>query len=693
MPHASRASRIAVCSGNHMASAPPLNGPERTGSSFAEALHGLAAGSVSLGYTRQALAAALAAGGPGASGARSLIAAAWEDGHLSAEDYEALAADLGHDLREDDPTEWSDALVSEFAPTGDTAQQQPDAAGHEDGQPRVAPLAPDAVLRERFVLHSQVDTSGMSEVYKALDRRRQEAGAANPWIAIKLVAPACPRYREALRLLQREAALAQRLEHPHIVRVFDFDRDGDHAFITMEWLEGESLAALLTRQQHRPLAGALARQILTEVADALQFAHSCAITHADVKPGNIFLTREGPVKLLDFGVARDGDEQATDARTPAYASCEVLEGQSPTPQDDVYALACVAYRMLAGRRVFGHDDALGAERAGRRPARIHRLTDGQWQALAQALALRREARTADVAGFIQAFNATPAPAAPVITAATVANAVPPARRRPAWLALGAGVALVALALILWRSPAPAPQETATTTPPRDAPTGLVGPPLPEPIVAPVAPASRKSATAPAARASKNTSPPRDERPTDRAPETPATPLATAPSTTRGSADITAPQSVTPAVAASAAGPAIAPAVSVAPPALPPAPGTATAAPTLDAPSTAPVTPPIDAPPPPGLREVALASLKFRRYVEPRPRWRNLEPDPAGWVDLSFVVDAQGKTRDVTVTDASPAGRYDEAASAAVRRWRFEPVTEGGQPVERRSAVRLRFEPE
>ncbi len=672
-----------------MASVPPLNRPEGASDSFAEALHELTAGSASLGFARRALAATLAGGGPAATDARALVVTAWENGQLNVEDYEALVADLGHDLEEDDPTEWSEAVVSEFAPTGDTARQQRDAAAHTDGPPPAASLSAGAVLRERFVLQTPVGISGMSEVYKALDRRRQEAGAANPWVAIKLVAPVCPRYRDALRLLQREAALAQRLDHPHIVRVFDFDRDGDHAFITMEWLEGESLAELLTRQQHRPLAGALARQLLAEVADALQFTHSRAITHADVKPGNIFLTRDGPVKLLDFGVACVGEDAsrgpAADARTPAYASCEVLEGQSPTPQDDVYALACVAYRMLAGHRVFGHDDALGAERAGRRPARIHRLTDGQWQALAQALAFRREARTADVAGFIQAFNATSAAAAPAATAATNATIVPPARRRMVWLAPGAAVALAALALALWRSPAPAPQETATTTAPsRDAPTGLVGPPLPEPIVVPVAPA---------AKAAKNTSPQRDERPTERAPETPATQLATVPSTTRDTADITAAESVTPTVAAAAPSPGIAPAVSVAPLPPPPLPDTATAAPALDAPPPAPAASPVEAPTPPGLREVALASLKFRRYVEPRPRWRNLEPDPAGWVDLSFVVDAQGETRDVTVTDASPAGRYDEAASAAVRRWRFEPVTEGGQPVERRSAVRLRFEPE
>ncbi len=106
-------------------------------------------------------------------------------------------------------------------------------------------------------------------------------------------------------------------------------------------------------------------------------------------------------------------------------------------------------------------------------------------------------------------------------------------------------------------------------------------------------------------------------------------------------------------------------------------------------ATAETTPPAPA----GPREVTLSALSFRRYVEPANRRQSREPDPAGWVELRFTVDVDGRTRDIQVLDSSPPGHYEESALAAVRRWRFEPLVERGQPVESRTAVRLRFEPE
>jgi protein TonB len=99
------------------------------------------------------------------------------------------------------------------------------------------------------------------------------------------------------------------------------------------------------------------------------------------------------------------------------------------------------------------------------------------------------------------------------------------------------------------------------------------------------------------------------------------------------------------------------------------------------------------PAPAGPRQVTLSELSFRRYVEPRDRRGTRAPAPAGWVELGFTVGTDGEPREITITDSSPPGRYEESALAAVRRWRFEPVIEGGQAVERRTGVRLRFQPE
>jgi TonB family protein len=665
-----------------MAIAPPLEPPHaRAPDTFVEALNGLVVGIVSLDFTRRTLGAALSAEPRARETIQALVASAWEEGRLGDEDYEALIGDLGHKLSEDEPTEWSEDVVSEVAPTSDTVRRQADG-----NQARAATLYPGAILRERFVLQSRVDASGMSVVYKALDRRRQEAGADNPFVAIKLVGPATPRYQEALRLLQQEAALAQRLEHTHIVRVFDFDRDGDLAFITMEWLEGESLADLLTRQRHRPLTPAHARQILAEIGAALQFAHGRAVTHADVKPANIFLTRDGGAKLLDFGIARPAAAEPgatlSDARTPAYASCEVLDGAAPTAQDDVYSLACVAYRMFAGHRVFGHDDALAAERAGRRPARIRRLRDAQWQALERALAYRRAARTADVQTFLREFEAADVAAAPLAVARPAdASARPDVAPARAWLALAAGIAALALAITLWRGPGEEPAESeADAGTAREAPTAATPPALPD-TPPRAAPAPSPAPTAPAP-------PPTVARRETATPK----PVATATKPKPATAKTAAPQ---PARPAPAGAPVVAaPTPGQAPLPSAPSPAVAVVAPSADAaPAAAVPTEPAPTAEPAGPKQVMLSTLNFRRYVEPtRPRSAR-GPDPVGWVELTFIVGTDGATREARILDSAPPGHYDQSALAAVKRWRFRPVTEDGRPVERRTDVRLRFQPE
>lgn len=693
--------------------------------SFADALEGVIAGVAGLELARRMLAATLDQE-EGAAAAQDLLDDAHEAGRLGAEEYAALTADINRYLGEDVPTEWSQELVDEAAPGSDTlspgeTQQATDVRSGTG-------LQPGAVLMQRFVLQGRLGATGTSDVLKAIDRQRQQAHAGNPWVALKLVVPGTAHHAQSRQMLQREAALAQALQHPHIARVFGFAEDDRHALLAMEWLDGESLAELLTRQRYRPLTLAHTRQILGEVADALHFAHGQGITHADIKPGNIFICRDGSARLLDFGVARssaDPPRPAT-ARTPAYASCEVLEGEPPTPQDDVYSLACVAYRMLAGRRVFGHHDALAAEQAGRKPAAIRNLPGPQWQALAQALALRREARTPDIASFISAFNATPpvatatyrpapaiSPAADPAPASAVPTPKPQRPRRPAWQAAAAmATVLAAAGLTLLSRPGEAPPPAASAGMAMLAPVATAMPPPLD--AAPPAATSPAAATAAAA-----TEPARPSAAATAA--TTTEPAATPPATDRPAthrlprqqAEEAAPSVPTastvapaePMPPAASLPPAPAPAPEVPAPEAPGLAGTdaaASAASTTTGPTAAPVlvaaaevtaSPPAAVPAAEaGPREVPLGDLELLRYVKPaEPR---LRPGSVGrgWVSLAFVVGTDGHTRDVRVTGSEPAGDYDEVALRAVQRWRFAPVLEDGQPVERRSQVRLRFEP-
>ena len=209
---------------------------------------------------------------------------------------------------------------------------------------------------------------------------------------------------------------SQGLIHPNVIRVFDCDSDDDRFFMTMEMLDGHPLVTMLDERRLQPMPFNQSMSIIKGMCDGLQYAHEQGIIHADIKPGNIFVSTTGQAKILDFGISRiandDGEgsgSPVTGAHTPAYASCEVLEGVEPTVQDDIFALACVSYRMLSGHRAFGGLTALDAEREQIKPRRIETLNPQQWQVLEQSLAFRRADRTAHIVDFAAAFfNRTPA---------------------------------------------------------------------------------------------------------------------------------------------------------------------------------------------------------------------------------------------------------------------------------------------
>ncbi len=292
-----------------------------------------------------------------------------------------------------------------------------DDTGHPDEKasaslPRATPIdiTPGATLKNRFTLLAHIGGGSMADIYEAIDQRKQEAGSADPRLAIKVISKAFSAHANALETLQREALNSQGLIHPNVIRVFDFDCDGDHFFMTMELLDGQPLVDILNELRFQPLPFSQASSIIKGMCRGLQYAHEQDIIHADIKPGNIFVSAAGQAKILDFGIARiasDGaeedDSSVTGAHTPAYASCEVLEGAEPTEQDDIFAMGCVAYRMLAGRRAFGGLTALDAERKHLKPLCIEALNSQQWEALKKSLAFRHENRTANVADFAAAF--------------------------------------------------------------------------------------------------------------------------------------------------------------------------------------------------------------------------------------------------------------------------------------------------
>ena len=293
-----------------------------------------------------------------------------------------------------------------------TVLRQPSAAGN--GTPG---SGPSNILKRRFVLEDVLGAGGMGVVYKARDLLKVEAKDRDPYVAIKVLSEEFKSHPEAFIALQRESRKSQRIAHPNIVNVHDFDRDGDTVFMTMEYMDGKPLDKLLKQYQSTGLPSDDAWRILKDICAALIHAHGEDIIHADFKPGNVFVSKRGMAKVFDFGIARavskaeahatasEGDKTLFDAGnlgalTPAYASLEMLQGKAPDPRDDVYALGCVAYELFEGEHPFNKLPADKAFERGKKPRRIQALSRRQWQVIERALAFKREHRVATVEEFL-----------------------------------------------------------------------------------------------------------------------------------------------------------------------------------------------------------------------------------------------------------------------------------------------------
>jgi hypothetical protein len=255
----------------------------------------------------------------------------------------------------------------------------------------------------------------MGTVYKALDLRKLEASDRKPYVAIKVLNVQFRGNPKSLIALQREARKAQVLAHRNIVTVYDFDRDGAIVYLTMEYLSGKPLSQILRTPDFHGMPVGAALPIVRGMSAALAYAHERGFVHCDFKPANVFLTEQGEVKVIDFGIARvfQRTEEENDATvfdpgslgalTPAYASPEMLEHLEPDPRDDIYALGCITYELLTGRHPFERMSATQARAAQRQPQRPDQLGTRQWRALRAALSFERSTRTPTVARFVEEF--------------------------------------------------------------------------------------------------------------------------------------------------------------------------------------------------------------------------------------------------------------------------------------------------
>lgn len=263
-----------------------------------------------------------------------------------------------------------------------------------------------SILRDRFILDAEIGRGGMGIVYSAVDRRRLEAGSAQPHVALKLLNDAFRKDSHALRVLESEARKTQSLAHPNIATVYDFDRDRAEVFIVMELLSGRPLSRHLAEAMGQAMPGERIARILEGICNGLSHAHERGIVHADLKPGNIFVSGDNSVKLLDFGLSTAGtgggyDASELNALTAPYASPEMFEGAERDPRDDIFALGCIAYQLLAGTHPFAMKSTSEAAAEGMAPDPIGDLDPTAWKAIERALSFDRATRTASVGAFFE----------------------------------------------------------------------------------------------------------------------------------------------------------------------------------------------------------------------------------------------------------------------------------------------------
>jgi serine/threonine protein kinase len=207
-----------------------------------------------------------------------------------------------------------------------------------------------------YEIISPIGAGGMGEVYKAKDTRLERT------VAIKVLPEHIAKRADLRARFEREARAVAGLNHPHICVLHDIGNHNGSDFMVMEYMEGETLTARIAKG---PLPLDQALKFATQIADALDRAHRAGVTHRDVKPSNIMLTRDG-VKVLDFGLAKSAPktgptEQTLTAAlttegsvlgTPQYMAPEQFEGKEADARCDIWAVGAVIYEMVAGEKAF-----------------------------------------------------------------------------------------------------------------------------------------------------------------------------------------------------------------------------------------------------------------------------------------------------------------------------------------------------
>lgn len=220
---------------------------------------------------------------------------------------------------------------------------------------------PGEIVASRFEVLALVGTGAMGQVYRCIDRALE-----NNEVALKILYPHQSSDPQSSARFKNEVLVARALSHPNIVRVHDLGAaENDSFFLSMEFIEGESLRELVLRQPGARLPFEQALSVLQAIAQGMAHAHQLGVIHRDLKPENILISKSGVVKISDFGLARNVsmDKRLTatgeTVGTPYYMSPEQIRGEKLDARTDIYSLGIMGYELVSGLHPFQDDSWFG----------------------------------------------------------------------------------------------------------------------------------------------------------------------------------------------------------------------------------------------------------------------------------------------------------------------------------------------
>lgn len=243
-----------------------------------------------------------------------------------------------------------------------------------DGQHQPCEVT-DASMMGHFQLLAEIGRGGMGRVYRALDTSLERL------VAVKVITGSSTSGGRPFAAIKREAIAQARINHPRVVTIYYVGRDEDEPFLAMELIEGSTLRE---RMSEGPLPYSEAMQIALQLATALRYAAGLHMVHGDIKPTNLMITRDGDLKLSDFGLARSTSEDQSGrglSGTPSYMAPELLDDPHITIQSDMYAIGVTLFEMVFGRLPVKLDEQLSLQEQLQRKHSLPIRYPSQWPLL------------------------------------------------------------------------------------------------------------------------------------------------------------------------------------------------------------------------------------------------------------------------------------------------------------------------